>query len=60
MLVATMWVYTNDGRKVGQYEIPDFNDELDYSQALAEWCTENGLVPSLHNQCVGRIDYAAA
>lgn len=56
MLVATMWVYTNDGRKVGEYEIPNFNDELDYSDALAEWCTENGLMVSQHNQCLGKTE----
>lgn len=56
MLVATMWVYDGIGCKVGEYEIPGYDDQADYSQALAEWCIENGLVPSLHNQCVGRTE----
>lgn len=56
MLVATMWVYDSVGHKVGEYEIPGYDDQADYSQALAEWCAENGLAPSDHNQCVGRTE----
>lgn len=54
--VATMWVYTNQGRKVGEYAIVDFNDEQDYNEAFTEYCTENNLDPHNHNQCVGRVE----
>jgi hypothetical protein len=56
MLVATMWVYDGIGRKVGEYDIPNFNEELDYSGALVEWCIENGLSAANYNQCVGKTE----
>lgn len=56
MLVATMWVYDSIGRKIGEYEIPGYDDQADYAAALAEWCIENGLTPSHYNQCVGKTE----
>ncbi len=57
--IAVMWVYTNEGRKVGEYEIVDITEETleeEYEAAFLEYCFESGLNPAQHNQCLGRIE----
>ena len=56
--VTIIWVYTNEGRKVGEFAVTGTNENTSWNvfrKAFAEWCQENGLIAKLHNFCVGTI-----
>lgn len=56
--VTTLWVYTNENVKVGEFDIIEGNERSTmrrYNRAFAEYCRENGLVAKQHNFIVGAV-----